>query len=247
MIGNGKRIVYDDKSLAPLAAILANDIRMATAVLMSAAQGKAATHEIALSLDNKLAKESYVLTVTDRGILVVGQNYNAVAMGTATLLQSMSRNEKGEIVVPAYVVKDWCFAEFNSLMLDIAREDHSLEALRDVIDLCRKLDSLLLAKPVPTAFLVAVPNHVPATIGHLTRRGFPVPSAAAVISRMDARLLMESIPSIARYQVDPERLGRGLARLLLKALNPTIKTTIGQCIIMPEFVDGETAGRRAVP
>ena len=138
VIGTGKRIVYDDKSLAPLAAILASDIRMATAVLMPAAQGKAATHEIALSLDNKLAKESYVLTVTDRGILVVGQNYNAVAMGTATLLQSMSRNEKGEIVVPAYVVKDWCFAEFSGLMLDIAREDHSLEALRDVIDLCRK-------------------------------------------------------------------------------------------------------------
>lgn len=137
VIGNGKRIVYEDQSLAPLAAILANDIRMATAVLMSAAQGKAATHEIALSLDNKLAKESYVLTVTDRGVLVVGQNYNAVAMGTATLLQSMSRNEKGEIVVPAYVVKDWCFAEFSGLMLDIAREDHSMEVLRDVIDLCR--------------------------------------------------------------------------------------------------------------
>ena len=29
-----------------------------------------------------------------------------------------------------------------------------------VPDLCRKLDSLLLAKPVPTAFPVAVPNHL---------------------------------------------------------------------------------------
>ena len=113
-------------------------------------------------------------------------------------------------------------------------------------DLCRKLDSLLLAKPVPTAFLVAFPNHVPATIGHLTRRGFPVPKRAAVISRMDARLLAESIPSVARYAMDGERLGRGAARLLLKALNPDhIKTTIGQCVIMPEFVDGETAGGRA--
>jgi DNA-binding LacI/PurR family transcriptional regulator len=114
-----------------------------------------------------------------------------------------------------------------------------------VPDLCRKLDSLLLAKPVPTAFLVAFANHVPATIGHLTRRGFPVPKRAAVISRMDARLLAESIPSVARYAMDGERLGRGAARLLLKALNPNIKTTIGQCIIMPEFVDGETAGGRA--
>lgn len=111
--------------------------------------------------------------------------------------------------------------------------------------LCRLLDSLLLAKPVPTAFLAAFPNHVPATLGHLARRGFAVPHSAAVISRMDARLLAESIPSVARYALDGERLGRGAARLLLKALNPDIKTTIGQCIIMPEFVDGETAGGRA--
>ena len=116
-----------------------------------------------------------------------------------------------------------------------------------VPDLCRKLDGLLLTQPVPTAYLVAIPNHVPATIGHLTRRRFPVPTAAAVISRLDARLLVESIPTVARYQMDAERLGRGLARLLLKALNPAIKTAIGQCIIMPEFVDGETAGGRADP
>lgn len=114
-----------------------------------------------------------------------------------------------------------------------------------VPDLCRKLDGLLLTQPVPSAYLVAVPNHVPATIGHLTRRRYPVPEAAAVISRMDARLLVESIPTVARYQMNAERLGRGLARLLLKALNPEFKTAIGQCIIMPEFVDGETAGGRS--
>jgi hypothetical protein len=64
---------------------------------------------------------------------------------------------------------------------------------------------------------------------------------------MDARLLVESIPSVARYQMDSERLGRGLARLMLKALNPAVKTTIGHYIVMPEFVDGETAGGRADP
>ncbi|MCF7674816.1 MAG: GntR family transcriptional regulator [Akkermansiaceae bacterium] len=114
-----------------------------------------------------------------------------------------------------------------------------------VPDLCRKLDGLLLTNPVPNAYLVAVPNHVPATIGHLTPPRYPVPQTAAVISRMDERLLVESIPTVARYQVDAERLGRGLARLMLRALNPAIKTSIGQCIVMPEFVDGETAGGRA--
>ncbi|MCX6875626.1 MAG: substrate-binding domain-containing protein [Verrucomicrobia bacterium] len=125
----------------------------------------------------------------------------------------------------------------------VAGADAQLAIFDDTVPgLCRLLDSLLLSNPQPTAFLAAFSNHVHAIIGHLTRRGFPVPQAAAVISRMDAVLLGESIPTVARYQMDAERLGRGLARLLLKALNPAIKTTIGRCIIMPEFVDGETAG-----
>ena len=66
-----------------------------------------------------------------------------------------------------------------------------------------------------------------------------------MISRMDAVLLGECIPTVARYQMSAELLGRGLARMLLKALNPASKATIGKCVIMPEYVDGETAGGRA--
>ena len=120
-----------------------------------------------------------------------------------------------------------------------------IETFDDTVPgLCRLLDGLLLAKPVPTAFLAAFPNHVPAILGHLARRGFTVPNSTVVISRMDARLLAESIPSVARYGLDCERLGRGAARLLIKALKPDVIPTIGQCIIMPEFIDGETAGGR---
>lgn len=108
--------------------------------------------------------------------------------------------------------------------------------------LCRLLDGFLLAQPVPTAYFVACPNHVHATVGHLTRRGYPVPSAAAVISRMDALLLAESIPSIARYRMDAERLGRGAARLVLRAVSGEGKEAARGHVVMPEFVDGETAG-----
>ena len=111
-----------------------------------------------------------------------------------------------------------------------------------VAGLCHVLDGLLLGQPVPTAFFVAFPNHVPATVGHLTRRGFPVPTTAAVISRMDARLLSEAIPSVARYSMDGEALGRGMAQLLKRSIRAGIKTAERHCIIMPEFIDGETAG-----
>ena len=46
--------------------------------------------------------------------------------------------------------------------------------------------------------------------------------------------------------MNAELLGRGLARMLLKTLNPASKATIGKCVIMPEFMDGETAGGRPV-
>jgi DNA-binding LacI/PurR family transcriptional regulator len=114
-----------------------------------------------------------------------------------------------------------------------------------VADLCRVLDGLLISKPYPTAFLVGFPNHVHATLGHLTRRGFPVPKVAAVISRMDAMLLAESIPAVARYSMSSELLGRGLARLIMKAVTPGSKAG-GHCIIMPEFIDGETAGGKTM-
>lgn len=108
--------------------------------------------------------------------------------------------------------------------------------------LCRVIDSLLVERPAPDGYLVAFPNHAPATIGHLNRRGFPVPQKVAVISRMDARLLVESIPSVARYQLDAERLGKGLARLILGAVDTTRKGGPKSHIVMPEFVDGESAG-----
>jgi DNA-binding LacI/PurR family transcriptional regulator len=110
-----------------------------------------------------------------------------------------------------------------------------------VAGLCHVLEGLLAKRPAPNAYLVAFANHVYATIGHLTRRGYPVPKVAAVISCRDTVLLAESIPAIARYQMSAEKLGRGAARLMLQALNPATKTA-GKVIVMPEFVDGETAG-----
>ena len=78
------------------------------------------------------------------------------------------------------------------------------------------------------ACCVAFVNHVYATIGHLVRRGYPVPKVAAVTSCRDTVLLAGSIPTIARYQMSAEKLGRGAARLMLQALNPATTTAGGQ-------------------
>ena len=113
-----------------------------------------------------------------------------------------------------------------------------------VADLCHVLDGLLAKRPAPSAFFVAFANHVYATIGHLARCGHRVPKGAAVISCRDTVLFAGSIPTIARYQMSAEQLGRGAARLMLQALNPATKSA-DKVIVMPEFVDGETAGGQA--
>ncbi len=137
VIGQGKRIVVSDNALAPLAKILAKDILMATGVTVALGQSPPQANDISLGLDASLAKESYVLTVTPAGVSVIGQNYNAVAMGAATFLQSLKMTAQGEMTVPACVVKDSSAAEYSGVMLDIARQEHSMEVLRDVIDMCR--------------------------------------------------------------------------------------------------------------
>ncbi len=137
LIAPGKRIVYATAELAPLAGILAQEIRKVTGVSLTAAQGKPAANEIALSVDGKLARESYVLTANAAGVAVTGRDYNAVAMGTVTLLQCLGGNNQGAIIVPACTVKDGCAAQYNAFMLDIARQSHSLEVLRQAVDFCR--------------------------------------------------------------------------------------------------------------
>jgi hypothetical protein len=124
---------------------------------------------------------------------------------------------------------------------------HAEVAIYDdtVAGLCRTIDGLLLARPVPTGFFVAFPVHVHAAIGHLTRRGFAVPGAAAVISRLDGMHLAQSIPSIARYSMNAERLGRGLSRLLRQAIDHPVNSYPGRFVVMPGFIDGETAAGRA--
>lgn len=113
--------------------------------------------------------------------------------------------------------------------------------------LCHILDGLLLARPAPTAFFVAFPVHVHATIGHLARRGVAVPDAAAVISRLDGMHLAQSVPSLARYSMDAESLGRGLARLMRQAIDHPGKSSSNRFVVMPEFTDGESGGGRAKP
>lgn len=135
-----------------------------------------------------------------------------------------------------------CEAAFHKMATSLGMEARTVAYDDTVPGLCRVLDSLLGSHSLPDGFLVGFPNHVPATIGHLNRRKHPVPESALVISRLDAQLLVESIPSVAYYRMDAEALGRGLGKLINQTVKQNNKALPKSHVVMPEFVDGSTAG-----
>jgi DNA-binding LacI/PurR family transcriptional regulator len=110
-----------------------------------------------------------------------------------------------------------------------------------VPDLCRVLREQLARNPRPNAFLVSWPEHTFSVLGYFIRQGLRVPEDAAIISRGDDQYLNYAIPSVARYRIDSERMGRKAAELLLDQIRHG-HGKIRSIGILPEFVPGETLG-----
>ena len=149
----GGRIVATDAQLAPLAAVLHDELRAVTGLDFKVAQGgPARAGDIALLIDKRLQagqdilrvkdrqvvrtrEGAYRLTVNDR-VTLEGYDYRAVAEGSATLLQALTP-KGGGIVVPAMTIDDWPHADYTGAMVDVARQENSIADLKLMIEACR--------------------------------------------------------------------------------------------------------------
>jgi hexosaminidase len=129
------RIVCRQAELQPLGSILADEIRQISGLKLAVLGGTPRRGDIVLSIDSSLAKEAYRLAVTDRAS-VQGGNYGAVALGTATLLQALAVNKQAASI-PRMTVDDAPKSDFRGLMVDVARQQHSIASLKDIVTLCR--------------------------------------------------------------------------------------------------------------
>ena len=72
----------------------------------------------------------------DRQAVVTGFDYRATAEGTATILQLLGRRD-GQVRLPRLSIKDWPHADYCEVLLDVARQDHPIEAIKKVVQICR--------------------------------------------------------------------------------------------------------------
>ncbi|HEY3787891.1 MAG TPA: family 20 glycosylhydrolase, partial [Urbifossiella sp.] len=146
------RIVVTNDSLKPLADVLAAEIDTLTGTKPPTASGPGRAGDIVLKLNPKLQAGEPILMLRNREpvrstdgahtvniseqAVVEGFDYRATAEGTATILQLLGKSENA-LRLPKVSIKDWPHADFCAAMLDVARQDHSIDDIKKVVQLCR--------------------------------------------------------------------------------------------------------------
>ena len=131
------RVVYSDASLAGLAQIVAQEVEEVTRLTVSTASGSPSAGDIYLKLttDPTITGEAYKVTVGTYAT-AEAENYNAVAMGSVTILQAI-KDTAGAYSIPKMTVTDAPDAAYRGLLVDVARQLHSIDTLKEVVDMCR--------------------------------------------------------------------------------------------------------------
>jgi hexosaminidase len=135
-VGSGTRIVPGEPALAALAGVLADEFDSAFGLPLVVDAGAPAAGNIRLALNGTFVGEAQRLTVTADGVLVEAANVQALAAATVTLLQAVAVNE-GQVSIPSLTVNDQPFVAYRGLMIDVARQPHSVATLKRIIQLCR--------------------------------------------------------------------------------------------------------------
>ena len=129
----GLTIGYMENDLEPLAGLLENDFYT---LFEFSARVKKGRGDILLGYDRTLREEEYILAIDNEGISIKGSSYNAVCMAATSLLQ-LAKLNAGKLILPLAYIRDRPTLEYRGVMLDVARQWHNIETVKQVVELCR--------------------------------------------------------------------------------------------------------------
>lgn len=89
--------------------------------------------KISLTLDSGMRVGEHRISIVNGGIAIQGKDSGAVANGCASVTQ-MAYAGGGEVAIGE--VRDRPDVEFRGLLVDVARQWHSIETLKDIVTLC---------------------------------------------------------------------------------------------------------------
>lgn len=122
------RIVCPPEFKGP-ATVLQSDLARLTSLKLQIENGTPRPGDIVYSKSG--AGEGYSLKVAE-GITIRAGSIAGASWAGTTLLQSLKGRE-----IPRMDVKDWPDYPYRGVMLDLARKYHTIEGIRQIVDLCR--------------------------------------------------------------------------------------------------------------
>lgn len=127
-ITDESRIVCPPK-LRPAAEALRSDLAKITGIRMEVANGDPRRGDLVFRATG--SGESYRIEVGDR-VEIAAPDLRSANWATATLLQSLDGR-----ALPRMTISDRPDYSYRGVMLDLARKVHSIEGIRQIVDLCR--------------------------------------------------------------------------------------------------------------
>jgi hexosaminidase len=127
-------ITATDASLAPLAEVLAEEIESKTG-LRPTVSANPTRSGITLRLKAGGSPESYRIDVAS-GVTISAPTLKGISWGSVSLLQAIEV-APGHLRIPRQHIADQPAHPYRGLMIDVARRYHSIDVLKQCVELCR--------------------------------------------------------------------------------------------------------------
>ena len=114
--------------------LFSNDIKIIFSQYLNFKKSENLDSDISFNIDNSLGDEEYKIEI-DKNVIITGGSYNAISMAKSSLLQIIKLKGNKTIILPKSKIFDMPDSSYRGLMIDLSRMWHSIESIRNVIDL----------------------------------------------------------------------------------------------------------------
>ncbi|MFY0592816.1 family 20 glycosylhydrolase [Roseivirga sp.] len=132
-LSNASEVYASDEALKPLMELFVKELASISGHSLQVAESASNSADIVFMLDDSFGPEAYIIEISNT-VKVSGGSYAALAMARSTLLQT-AVDDEGQLAFPVTTIDDRPDSQYRGLMIDLARNWHTVENLKSLIDM----------------------------------------------------------------------------------------------------------------
>ncbi|QHI70394.1 family 20 glycosylhydrolase [Tichowtungia aerotolerans] len=136
-VKSGTSICIQNNKIQPLAEVFQKELAHLFGLDLAIIRKVGSRGDVLLEIDPMLEETQYRIIINDQ-VVVKGGSYSALAFGTVTVGQLMEQEKAGgSVQLSKAVITDSPDCSYRGLMVDLARKWHPVDAVKQLVDLCR--------------------------------------------------------------------------------------------------------------